>query len=283
MFFALLLTSLRRFFSLAGRSIWLGSSVVEQGPEKPCVGGAIPSPATKLNMGSLIKTNFRLTKNEDLCFFRPVSWFEPLRWEEVFRSKKDPRISRSKVHVDLGAGDGGFIRARARNHPEVNFLAVERLLGRARKIARGAFRDGLDNVRVLRIEAAYAVEHLFSPHSITSISIFFPDPWPKRRHHKNRLIQPSFLECCARTLRLDGWLMMKTDDASYFEHIEEVLGKCKTLQRWDGVHPEILLPEKTDFERDFLKEKRQIYFVAAKPIVSRNAERGICNLRNHCE
>ena len=192
-------------------------------------------------------------------FHQPVSWFEPLRWKEVFPSQD------LSIHVDLGAGDGGFVRARARNHPEINFLAVERLLGRARKNARGAFRDGLDNVRVLRIEAAYAVEYLFPPHSVAAITIFFPDPWPKRRHHKNRLIQPRLLECCARCLQPAGWLAIKTDDAPYFEQIGAALADCKALRLWPDTDAVTLFPETTDFEKDFVKKGQSIHFVAARP------------------
>lgn len=198
-----------------------------------------------------------------LC--QPSSWLEQLRWEDVFSlSKKDQNMPPT-IHVDLGAGDGGFIRARAQNHPNTYFLAVERLLGRVRKIAR----HSLKNIKVLRIEASYAVQYLFPPRSVTSITILFPDPWPKRRHHPNRLIQLPFLDQCARCLRTDGWLGIKTDDASYFEHIQKQLSACKNLKLWIDADSSILLPEPTDFEKDFLKAKRPIYFAAARPLEER--------------
>lgn len=194
---------------------------------------------------------------------QPTSWLEPLRWDEVFgRSPSDSRHE-IPIHVDLGAGDGGFVRARARNHPDICFLGVERLLGRARKIARGAWRDGLPNLRSLRIEATYAVEQLFAENSVASITVLFPDPWPKRRHHKNRLIQTPFLENCARVLRPDGWIAIKTDDALYFNHIQEALKGCTSLKAWPEARADLLLSEPTDFERDFVKEGRPIHFLAA--------------------
>ncbi len=200
--------------------------------------------------------------HSEAFFFKPVSWFEPFQWKQVFSASASQNPE--SIHVDIGAGDGGFVCQRARNHPEMNFLAVERLLGRARKIARRALREQLAHVRVARIEAAYAVERLFPASSIHTMTILFPDPWPKRRHHKNRLIQRSFLERCATCLRADGWLAIKTDDASYFEQISDALAECKGLKRWQDVQPEILLPETTDFEREFLKEKRSVWFVAAR-------------------
>ncbi len=192
--------------------------------------------------------------------YQPPSWFERLDWAEVF----GPEGATSPIHVDLGAGDGGFVLARAAAHPQTRFLAVERLLGRVRKIHRKARRLGLDNLRTLRIEGAYAAEHLLPERSVAALTILFPDPWPKRRHHKNRLVQTTFLEHGARSLRPDGWLAIKTDDADYFAWISEALDACASLRRWKEADPAELLPEPTDFERHFLKEGRTIHFLAAR-------------------
>ena len=175
-----------------------------------------------------------------------------------------------EIEVDLGAGDGGYLVERARRHPERAFLAVERLLGRVRKIARRATRLGLGNVRVLRIEASYAAEWLLPPGSVNAITVLFPDPWPKRRHHKNRLVQTEFLDACARAIKPDGWLGLKTDDAPYFAHIQEVASASPLLAPWKEARAEELLPETTDFERDFLHEGRPIHFLALRPIPAPN-------------
>jgi tRNA (guanine-N7-)-methyltransferase len=202
--------------------------------------------------------NTPVPKISESLMFKPESWFEPLSWKSMFPKNPD-----APVHVDLGAGDGGFIRSRAEHHPETNFIAVERLLGRARKISRNALKDHLENVKVLRIEAGYAVEWLFPAGSLTSITVLFPDPWPKRRHHKNRIIQPDFLKLCAKCLRPDGWLGIKTDHGEYFEHIQECLNGSKEFRIWD-IQSENLLPELTDFEREFIQSKRKINFIAGK-------------------
>jgi tRNA (guanine-N7-)-methyltransferase len=198
---------------------------------------------------------------EAFCY-QPSSWFVPFDMSDIFRGQMSQD---SPVHLDLGAGDGGFICARAKKHPEVRFLAIERLLGRVRKICKKAYRENIKNVRVLRIEGAYAVEHLFPKHSLDSITILFPDPWPKRRHHPQRLIQTSFLKHCASCLKPDGWLGIKTDDAPYFEHIQKVLSQSQEWVPWKEADAANLLPEKTDFETDFLKEGRTIHFVALRP------------------
>lgn len=190
--------------------------------------------------------------------YKPRSWFEPLGWSEVFGDAP------TKIHVDLGAGDGGFIRDRALKNPDTSFLAVERLLGRARKISRRAARAGLTNVRILRIEAAYAVECLFPASSVHSMTILFPDPWPKRKHWKNRLIQSAFLDLCAGCLAPGGWIAMKTDHAAYAEHMIEALAGSTRLKRWEGPEAEGLLSESTDFEEEFRKEGRAFHLLVAR-------------------
>lgn len=136
------------------------------------------------------------------------SFLHELKWDDVFGN-------RNPVEIELGAGDGGFIAAWAARHPEINFLAVERLLGRARKIAKRAV-GGSGNLRVLRLESGYVMGRMCPAETISRIHIMFPDPWPKRRHHKNRLIQPQFLEACRRALLPGGTVRFTTDHAEYF-------------------------------------------------------------------
>lgn len=195
---------------------------------------------------------------------RPASWVERLDWGAVFGPAPGAPAP-ARIEVDLGAGDGGFLVARARANPGAAFLGVERLLGRARKIARRATRLGLPNVRVLRIEAGYAAEWLLPPRSVDAITVLFPDPWPKRRHHKHRLVQAGFLDACARALKPGGWLGIKTDDAPYFAHIREAAAAARLLAPWEDASAADLLPERTDFEEDFVREGRPILFLALRP------------------
>jgi tRNA (guanine-N7-)-methyltransferase len=158
------------------------------------------------------------------------------------------------IEIDLGAGDGSFIAAYARRHPERNFLATERLLGRARKIAKKAERGPLPNLKVLRLESAYTLEHLVPPGSVAAVHLMFPDPWPKRRHWDRRLLQPAFAAHLVRALNAGGEFRFTTDHAEYFEKGSEVLNQTPGLEAapvWDlADYP------KTDFEQDFAKEGR---------------------------
>jgi tRNA (guanine-N7-)-methyltransferase len=96
------------------------------------------------------------------------------------------------LEVELGCGDASFLADYARRHPERNFIGVERLLGRIRKLDRKGRRAGLTNLRGVQIESSYFLRYLLPPHSASALHVYFPDPWPKKRHRKNRLINESF-------------------------------------------------------------------------------------------
>lgn len=153
------------------------------------------------------------------------------------------------LHVELGAGDGSFIVKFAAQHPELNLLGVERLLGRLRKIDRKGQRAGLGNLRGLRIEASYFLEYLLPKKSVAALHVYFPDPWPKRKHHKNRLINEHFPELAKAVLVAGGEVFLRTDDADYFGQMTRVFEAAKFFVRMET--PESLMNVITDFERNF--------------------------------
>jgi tRNA (guanine-N7-)-methyltransferase len=124
------------------------------------------------------------------------------------------------LYVDLGCGDGSFLCVLAERMPEKNFLGIERLAGRVRTAARKAARIG--NVRVLRIESSYVVRYLLSPRSVDRFYLLFPDPWPKRRHWRRRIVTPGFLKAISQALVQNGTLLIATDHLNYFEKIKEI-------------------------------------------------------------
>src|ERR1700730_210448 len=124
------------------------------------------------------------------------------------------------LHVDLGCGDGSFLCALAQRMPDKNFLGIERLLNRVRTSARKAAT--LDNVRLLRMESFYAVRYLLSAESVERFYLLFPDPWPKRRHHRRRIVTPNFLGSIHAALEKNGSIYIATDDVDYFRKIKEI-------------------------------------------------------------
>jgi tRNA (guanine-N7-)-methyltransferase len=182
-------------------------------------------------------------KTPEEIFVLPVDILQPLNWDDLFPIKRP-------IEVEIGAGDGSFILKYAGLNRERNFLAVERLLGRIRKIARKSSREGLDNMRVLRLEASYVLKYLLPPGSVDALHIYFPDPWPKRKHRKNRLVNEEFPAIAAKTLRPKGMVHLRTDDADYFAQMKRVFA---TSSFKEVETPEILADGTTDFERGFMK------------------------------
>lgn len=153
------------------------------------------------------------------------------------------------LEVELGCGDASFLVEYARRHPERNFIGVERLLGRIRKLDRKGQRAGLRNLRGVRIECSYFLEYLLPPHSATTLHVYFPDPWPKKKHMKNRLVNERFPVLVRQALVPGGVIYLRTDDADYFEQMRRVFAAHPAF------HPTETSPELaallTDFEREF--------------------------------
>ena len=154
------------------------------------------------------------------------------------------------LEVELGSGDGSFLADYAKLHPDRNFIGVERLLGRLRKLDRKALRAGLANFRGLRIESAYFLEYLLPPRSASALHIYFPDPWPKRKHRKNRLINERFTQIAAQALLPGGFVWLRTDDADYFNQMVTSFATNSSFRLVET--PADLAAVVTDFERNFL-------------------------------
>jgi tRNA (guanine-N7-)-methyltransferase len=167
---------------------------------------------------------------------------EPLNISTLF-PKPQP------LEVELGAGDGSFLAKYAALRPEHNFIGVERLLGRLRKIEKKGLRGGLTNLRLVRIEASYFLEFLLPPKSVDSLHVYFPDPWPKRKHHKNRLVNENFTELVKRVLLPNGVIYLRTDDADYFAQMTRVFNANPDLEKFET--PPGIAAVVTDFERNF--------------------------------
>jgi tRNA (guanine-N7-)-methyltransferase len=176
--------------------------------------------------------------------------FPPYVWPEVFGRT-------APVELDLGAGDGIYVEARARREPDRDFVAVERLLGRATKIAKKAVRGGLGNLRILRLESAYFLKNLCAAGSVDVITLRYPDPWPKRRHHGHRILTRDFAADAARALRKGGRFQLTTDDREYFEwacrEVEACPGWRADLE-WSGQDEPT-----SEFEEKFKEEGRAVY------------------------
>ncbi len=182
--------------------------------------------------------------------WRPKSYFERAQMSDIFDRP-------APVEADIGCGEGAFIIALAQRHPERNFLGTERLLGRVEKVCRRAAHEHLTNVRVLRLESSWTLQHLLPKECISIAHVGFPDPWPKRHHQRRRMIQDEFMQVVRGALAPGGELRIKTDDLPYFQWIEKVIANATGFERiewpFDPTYPI------TNFERRFLERGMPIY------------------------
>ena len=178
-----------------------------------------------------------------------AEWLGPLAVRDFFAHPE------RRLEIDLGCGKGRFLLARAAKAPETNFLGIDRMLRRIRKVDNRARRLDLGNIRLMRLEAYYAVAHLLPAGAVDAYYIFFPDPWPKAKHEGHRLFNARFLDALHRTLAPGGVAHVATDHLPYFEQLSEVFaGDARFAPIAPYVPPE---DEQTDFER---------YYIASKPI-----------------
>ena len=172
--------------------------------------------------------------------FVPAHYFSRLDAADLLRPGRP-------LEVDLGCGDGSFLLEMAKHHPERDFLGVERLLGRARKVCRKLTRHGLSNARVLRLESRYTVEWLLPEAAISRIHLLCPDPWPKIRHHRRRLVQTDFLGAVWRTLAPGGEFLFMTDHPEYYTWASEMVDSFGRFERLEWTEDSFFHP-KTDFQ-----------------------------------
>ena len=126
--------------------------------------------------------------------------------------------------VEIGFGNGDALAALAGREPERDFLGIEVYPPGVGRLLARCHEAGLGNVRVAMADALDVLEHRLAPASLEEILVWFPDPWPKKRHHKRRLVQPGFAALVRRALRPGGRLHLATDWEPYAEHMLEVLG-----------------------------------------------------------
>jgi tRNA (guanine-N7-)-methyltransferase len=143
----------------------------------------------------------------------------------------DQKIASSrKLVLEIGSGMGETTLEIAKAHPEVDFVAVEVHGPGVGSLLNAIEREQLANLRVIRHDALDVLEHMIADASLAAIHLFFPDPWPKKRHHKRRLVQPAFAVLAARKLKDGGILHAATDWPDYAEHMNAVFSREPLLE-----------------------------------------------------
>ncbi len=179
----------------------------------------------------------------------------PLDIESLFGRK-------AAVILEIGFGNGDSLVAQAAASPGKNFIGIEVHdpgIGHCLIKAREA---GISNLRLIAHDAIEVLEEQIPEASLERINLYFPDPWPKKRHHKRRIVQPRFLDLCECLLEAGGALHIATDWADYAEHIDEIFAAdarftCTDRREHDGDDP--LERPMTKFEQRGLREGNRIH------------------------
>jgi tRNA (guanine-N7-)-methyltransferase len=162
--------------------------------------------------------------------------------------------SQAPVVAEIGFGMGETTARIARENPATHYLAIEVHAPGVGSLARQLNESGLENVRIVQHDAVEVLRDMVPAESLAAIHVFFPDPWPKKRHHKRRLIQPAFASLAASRLAPGGMLHVATDWQEYAEHVLGVLLATDGLENTaEGFAPRPSTRPETKFERRGVK------------------------------
>lgn len=155
------------------------------------------------------------------------------------------------VVVEIGFGDGNSLLAMAANNPNQNYLGIEVYRNGVGAILAGIHEQGLHNLKVMVGDAVEIFQQHIPPQSLQGVQLYFPDPWPKKRHHKRRIVQPAFIETVARRLTSGGRLHLATDWEPYALHMLEVLDEAPMIKNSvsEGFAPRPQFRPLTKFEK----------------------------------
>ena len=162
------------------------------------------------------------------------------------------------AELDMGCGAGSFTVALAARYPERTIYAADVMLGRLRKVVRKMENAGLENMRVLRVEARNLIAMMLPDGSLDRIHILCPDPWPKNRHRGNRLLCSDFITQLHRVLKKDGIFHFSSDDEYYCEAVNKVVAASGLFELSpEGIAD--LTDIKSDFEKRWLAEGKKVH------------------------
>jgi tRNA (guanine-N7-)-methyltransferase len=172
------------------------------------------------------------------------------------------------IHIEIGTGKGGFLLNEAKNQPDVNFLGIEWARRYYRYAVDRIGRWGVKNVRIIRTDAVSFLTECVPDSSVDCFHIYFPDPWPKKRHHKRRFFCAENLKHLLRGLKTGGELKIATDHAEYFDVIKGLIAtENNTLKEIEFVRPAVAEVGElvgTNYERKYLKQNTPIYTLAVR-------------------
>jgi tRNA (guanine-N7-)-methyltransferase len=185
------------------------------------------------------------------------NYYIPLDLSVVFGNKNE-------FVLEIGFGDGDFLIEMAQRHPEKNFLGIEIKTKRFKLAVKKAEEEKNGNIKFLHMNAGIAIEEIFTEDIFSQVYINFPDPWPKDRHRKHRIVNREFLQKLSKTMKKNGLLEIASDHKNYITHSLDEFNEI-TFFKSEYPPPGFLhnVPNRpyTKYEKEFRREGREIFYL----------------------
>ncbi len=186
-----------------------------------------------------------------------TEYYLPIDLSQVFGNNKDSAL-------EIGFGDGSFLIETAKNYTDWNYIGIEIKVKRFRKAVKRAEGENIANLKFLLMDVRIAVEEVFYPNAFSKVYINFPDPWPKERHKKHRIINTQFLSKLSRIIKPKGIIEIASDHEEYISSILETIedtGIFKSIFPLPSYVHSIPNRPKTMYELEFMKGDKKIYYL----------------------
>jgi tRNA (guanine-N7-)-methyltransferase len=184
--------------------------------------------------------------------------------DEIF-GRRAPRV------LDIGFGDGEALLTAAAAYPDIDYIGVEVHEPGIGHLLGLIGRSGIGNIRVIDRDAVDVIDCMLADETFDAVNLFFPDPWPKKRHHKRRIIQPAFVQAVARILKPEGLFHLATDWMNYAEHAVTVIEASDlfaAIETTTIAHEPLAFRAPTKFEargRRLGHEVVDLYYIRREP------------------
>ena len=176
------------------------------------------------------------------------------------------------VILEIGFGNGELLAYVAQQHPDRNYLGIEVHRPGIGRLLLSLKENGIDNIRIASQDAIEVLDKLIPENSLQQLWLFFPDPWPKKKHHKRRIVSQQFLDLAAHALAHNGLLHMATDWQDYADHMKTVLAEDKRFKAISALEAQsrgAIIRPSTKFERRGQSKGHHIsdhYYQLIKPV-----------------
>ncbi|HOW58251.1 MAG TPA: tRNA (guanosine(46)-N7)-methyltransferase TrmB [Candidatus Omnitrophota bacterium] len=187
------------------------------------------------------------------------------KYEEIAYKKFFGNVN--PVEIEIGCGKGKFLMRRAEENPGINFIGIDRVEKWMKRRKQQSEKKVISNIRFMKAEARGFLTDAIPQTSVSVFHIYFPDPWPKRRHHGRRVINTDFLRLLHARLKVGGLIEIATDDEEYFMAIKKSIAAAMEL--WDNVREtrnERILDgmNKTNYEMKWESQGKPLFYMELK-------------------